>query len=71
MAGLDSLKSKLKRLCAETKAKPHLRSVLTESEYVEIQRTGIIPAVIDENSGWLVVPDKMTIEEWEEAYSKE
>ena len=66
MAGIDSIKSKLKRLGDETKIEERKRSVITFSELEEIQRTGIIPDDISEG-GWLVVPGKMTEEEWENA----
>ena len=66
MSGIDSIKSKLKRLGDETKIEERKRPVITFSELKEIQQTGIIPDDISEG-GWLVVPGKMTIEEWENA----
>ena len=66
MSGINSIKSTLKRLGDETKIEKRKRSVITFSELEEIQRTGIIPDDISEG-GWLVVPDKMTMEEWKNA----
>ena len=39
--------------------------LLDDSEYAEIEKAGVWPD--DVNEGILLVPDKMTMEEWENA----
>ena len=70
MSGINSLKSKLKKLGDETKIEKRKRSVITYSEYAEIEKAGVWPD--DVNEGILLVPDKMTMEEWKNAdFTKE
>ena len=63
MSGINSIKSKLKKLGAETEIKKLLRSVITFAEHDKIVESGVIPDDIREG-GWLVVPGMSTIEEW-------
>ena len=62
MFGINSIKSKLKKLGAETEIKKLLRSVITFSEYAEIEKSGEWPD--DVNDGILLVPGMATLEDW-------
>ncbi len=70
MSGLTAIASKIKFLKNKIRIKPRLRSVLTFSEFAEIERTGIIPDDVHWN-GILLVPDKMTDAAWEDYCTQE
>ena len=66
MRGINSIKSTLKKLGAETNTTKTKRSVITCEERDEILRTGIIPDDINKG-GWLVVPGMDTESDWDES----
>jgi hypothetical protein len=70
MSGINSIKSKLKKLGAETKVEKTKRSVITFAEHDKIFESGVIPDDIS-NGRWLVVPGMATLEDWGRKDSQE
>ena len=66
MSGINTIKSKLKKLGDETNTTKTKRSVITCEERDEILRTGIIPDDINKG-GWLVVPGMDSESDWDES----